>query len=232
MRDRPPPAKGAVRIPFNGRGVGSATIICGGQAFFDPSRYFSARHAPVLCIARPPEPKEVSERPNRHNHSEAQRTRDWQLGDWGKTVSTFWRLIVHPICTPRPPFQRKSKRDGCRACRFSLGGPHNSPPPGHRYADIVTTTAQDPNVGWPSMNDAISYPPRGLSRDEAARYVGVGSTLFDEMVADGRMPRPKQVNSRAVWDRVALDIAFTSLPDTGSDLQKLLERSSRAERKK
>ncbi|RWF44698.1 MAG: hypothetical protein EOS65_01520 [Mesorhizobium sp.] len=74
-------------------------------------------------------------------------------------------------------------------------------------------------------SDAISYPPRGLSRDEAARYVGVGSTLFDEMVADGRMPRPKQVNSRAVWDRVALDIAFTSLPDKSNDLQKLLERS-------
>ncbi|KAA3448064.1 hypothetical protein C7I87_24325 [Mesorhizobium sp. SARCC-RB16n] len=74
-------------------------------------------------------------------------------------------------------------------------------------------------------NDAIYYPPRGLSRDEAARYVGVGSTLFDEMVADGRMPRPKQVNSRAVWDRVALDIAFTSLPDKSNDLQKLLERS-------
>lgn len=82
------------------------------------------------------------------------------------------------------------------------------------------------------MNDAICYPPRGLSRDEAARYVGVGPTLFDEMVADGRMPRPKQVNSRAVWDRVALDIAFTSLPDKSSDLQKLLERSSLAERKK
>lgn len=78
------------------------------------------------------------------------------------------------------------------------------------------------------MNDAIAYPPRGLSRDEAARYVGVGPTLFDEMVADGRMPRPKRVNSRTIWDRVALDIAFTALPDKNSGLQELLERSSRA----
>jgi len=77
-------------------------------------------------------------------------------------------------------------------------------------------------------SDAISYPPRGLSREDAARYVGVGSTLFDEMVADGRMPRPKVINSRAIWDRVALDIAFTSLPSKGSDLQNLLERSKRA----
>ena len=76
-------------------------------------------------------------------------------------------------------------------------------------------------------SDAISYPPRGLSREEAARYIGVGSTLFDEMVADGRMPKPKRINSRAVWDRVALDIAFTSLPDKDSGLQELLERSKR-----
>jgi predicted DNA-binding transcriptional regulator AlpA len=77
-------------------------------------------------------------------------------------------------------------------------------------------------------SDAISYPPRGLSREEAARYIGVGSTLFDEMVADGRMPRPKSINSRAIWDRVALDIAFTSLPNKDGDLKYLLERSKRA----
>ncbi|MER9713308.1 hypothetical protein NKJ13_24120 [Mesorhizobium sp. M0174] len=75
--------------------------------------------------------------------------------------------------------------------------------------------------------DAISYPPRGLSREEAARYVGVGPTLFDEMVGDGRMPRPKHINSRTIWDRVALDIAFTSLPEKDSGLQELLERSKR-----
>ncbi|MER8388789.1 hypothetical protein NKG60_05070 [Mesorhizobium sp. M1428] len=79
-------------------------------------------------------------------------------------------------------------------------------------------------------SDTISYPPRGLSRIEATRYVGVGSTLFDEMVADGRMPRPKHINSRAVWDRVALDMAFTSLPDKNHGLQELLERSKREPR--
>ncbi|WP_136617955.1 MULTISPECIES: hypothetical protein [Mesorhizobium] len=76
-------------------------------------------------------------------------------------------------------------------------------------------------------NDALSYPPRGLSREEAARYIGVGPTLFDEMVADGRMPRPKLINSRTIWDRVTLDIAFSSLPDKDSGLQELLDRSKR-----
>ena len=26
------------------------------------------------------------------------------------------------------------------------------------------------------------YPPRGMSRAEAARYIGIGTTLFDQMV--------------------------------------------------
>jgi predicted DNA-binding transcriptional regulator AlpA len=59
--------------------------------------------------------------------------------------------------------------------------------------------------------------PRGLSRAEAARYIGVGVTLFDEMVADGRMPKPKRINARTVWDRHALDEAFDALPGDDDD---------------
>jgi len=51
-----------------------------------------------------------------------------------------------------------------------------------------------------------------MSRDEAARYIGIGVTLFDEMVRDGRMPGPKIINSRKVWDRLDLDAAFRELP--------------------
>jgi predicted DNA-binding transcriptional regulator AlpA len=58
-----------------------------------------------------------------------------------------------------------------------------------------------------------SLPPRGLSRAEAAGYVGVSTTLFDKMVGDGRMPKPKRINSRTVWDRHQLDRAFDALPD-------------------
>jgi predicted DNA-binding transcriptional regulator AlpA len=62
-----------------------------------------------------------------------------------------------------------------------------------------------------SERDSLSYPPRGLNREEAARYVGVGATLFDEMVDDGRMPRPKRIGKRVVWDRLKLDAAFSDL---------------------
>lgn len=55
--------------------------------------------------------------------------------------------------------------------------------------------------------------PRGMSRTEAAAYIGVSPSLFDEMVQDRRMPSPKLINSRTVWDRIALDRAFEQLPN-------------------
>jgi predicted DNA-binding transcriptional regulator AlpA len=73
--------------------------------------------------------------------------------------------------------------------------------------------------------DNYSYPPRGMDRMEACRYLGIGLTLFDEMVRDGRMPPPRMANSRAIWDRVALDVAFQSLPERQerSKLAKMLD---------
>lgn len=67
-----------------------------------------------------------------------------------------------------------------------------------------------------SRADTIAYPPRGLSREEAARYIGVGATKFDELVKDGRMPKPKRIDGRTVWDKVALDVSFNDLPDVDS----------------
>lgn len=58
-----------------------------------------------------------------------------------------------------------------------------------------------------------SLPPRGLSRVQAAAYIGVSPTLFDEMVRDKRMPKPKHINARVVWDRFELDEAFAALSD-------------------
>ena len=65
-----------------------------------------------------------------------------------------------------------------------------------------------------TRRDALppSLQPRGLSRTESAAYIGVGCNLFDQMVADGRMPPPKRINTRNVWDRHELDDAFDALP--------------------
>jgi exosome complex RNA-binding protein Rrp42 (RNase PH superfamily) len=43
-------------------------------------------------------------------------------------------------------------------------------------------------------------------------YIGVSAGKFDEMVADGRMPRPVRIDGRKVWDIRSLDLAFDELP--------------------
>lgn len=62
-----------------------------------------------------------------------------------------------------------------------------------------------------------NLPPRGLAREEAAAYVGVSPSLFDEMVKDGRMPKPKRINCRTVWDIRQIDKAFDKLPGGDED---------------
>ncbi len=61
---------------------------------------------------------------------------------------------------------------------------------------------------------AVIAPPtrRGLSRREAAGYIGVGTSKFDAMVSDGRMPKPKRIDGRKVWDIWSIDRAFGLLP--------------------
>lgn len=73
------------------------------------------------------------------------------------------------------------------------------------------------NAVAPNPKNAPLPPPtrRGLSRVEAAEYIGIGASKFIEMVADQRMPKPKKIDGRRVWDVRALDHFFDLLP--GSD---------------
>ncbi|MBO9124820.1 MULTISPECIES: helix-turn-helix transcriptional regulator [unclassified Rhizobium] len=57
--------------------------------------------------------------------------------------------------------------------------------------------------------------PRGLCRLAAAAYVGIGGTLFDQMVARGEMPVARKAGGRVLWDRYELDEAFDALPRDG-----------------
>jgi hypothetical protein len=57
--------------------------------------------------------------------------------------------------------------------------------------------------------------PRGLSRVEAAAYIGASASLFDIMVRERSMPGAKRIRRRLVWDRHQLDSAFDALPDDG-----------------
>ena len=61
--------------------------------------------------------------------------------------------------------------------------------------------------------------PRLISREAAAAYVSVSPTSFDEMVEDGRMPKPRLLGSRRkAWDVRALDMAIDNLPVEGSQV--------------
>jgi hypothetical protein len=63
---------------------------------------------------------------------------------------------------------------------------------------------------------AAPYPPpprRGLSRVEAAIYIGISPSKFDELVAAGRMPKPVRIDRRTLWDIRHLDLAFDALSD-------------------
>jgi hypothetical protein len=64
---------------------------------------------------------------------------------------------------------------------------------------------------------AVAYPPRGMRRIEAARYVGVSPTLFSEWVRAGTMPEGKREGGVVLWDRHALDDALDQLFDTSPE---------------
>jgi hypothetical protein len=97
---------------------------------------------------------------------------------------------------------------------------HNMPAGNGSQASTPTVASALPTIEKALMKGPrrvdvfpLSCPPRGLSRVEAAAYIGVSPTLFDEMVKDGRMPGPKHVNTRRIWDRLMIDAAFSALPE-------------------
>ncbi|MVT68359.1 hypothetical protein GPL21_25005 [Bradyrhizobium pachyrhizi] len=63
-------------------------------------------------------------------------------------------------------------------------------------------------------------PPRLIGREAAAAYVCLSPTIFDKLVSEGRMPKPRQLSShRKAWDVRELDVAVDSLPrdEDGND---------------
>ena len=58
--------------------------------------------------------------------------------------------------------------------------------------------------------------PRGLSRTDAALYLGVSPSTFDRLVSLRQMPQPRQASrNRVVWDRAEIDDCFDRLPKRG-----------------
>jgi predicted DNA-binding transcriptional regulator AlpA len=49
---------------------------------------------------------------------------------------------------------------------------------------------------------------RGLRRPEAATYIGISPSLFDQLVEEGSMPKPFKLRTCTLWDIRDLDLAF------------------------
>ena len=62
-----------------------------------------------------------------------------------------------------------------------------------------------------ALSEIRPVPRRGLSRDEAAMYIGISAGKFDALVADGRMPAPVKIDGRKIWDIRSIDLAFDAL---------------------
>lgn len=55
----------------------------------------------------------------------------------------------------------------------------------------------------------------GLQEAEAAAAIGIGATKFRELVEAGRMPKPRLLDHRLVYDVDELRAAFKAMPHEG-----------------
>lgn len=63
-----------------------------------------------------------------------------------------------------------------------------------------------------ALSKSRPIPRRGLSREEAAIYLGVSAGKFDEMRSTGQIEPPRLIGARKLWDIRDLDMAFDALP--------------------
>ena len=66
-----------------------------------------------------------------------------------------------------------------------------------------------------AVNPNKTHLKRGFNRSEAANYIGIGTTKFDDLVNQRRMPQPREIDKRAVWDAYELDVYLDQLPQRG-----------------
>jgi len=52
----------------------------------------------------------------------------------------------------------------------------------------------------------------GLGEAEAAAAIGISASKFRALVDDGRMPSPRRIDGRIIWDVDELRMAFKALP--------------------
>lgn len=61
----------------------------------------------------------------------------------------------------------------------------------------------------------LAYPPRLMDRSTASKYLSIGITMFDELVMEGVIPKPKKLRSKFLWDRIDLEGVANDLAEDG-----------------
>jgi excisionase family DNA binding protein len=57
--------------------------------------------------------------------------------------------------------------------------------------------------------------PFAVSREQAAALLGVSVGFFDRLVKDGRMPQPREVDARVLWDSEEVKAFWRAIPRRG-----------------
>jgi len=66
----------------------------------------------------------------------------------------------------------------------------------------------------PSKSELI---PRGLRRVDAARYLGISPSHFDNQVKAGAIPAAREMFGVTIWDRITLDALFDGVQTASND---------------
>ena len=64
---------------------------------------------------------------------------------------------------------------------------------------------------------------RGLDENEAAIYLSLSPSFFRKLVGQRRMPRPRLIGERRIWDVEELDLAFKALPREGGEAEPIFD---------
>jgi hypothetical protein len=76
-------------------------------------------------------------------------------------------------------------------------------------AGVIMTTRREILAGLPIVF--------GLSETEAAAAIGISATKFRELRKARRMPDPRKIDSRLVYDVDELRAAFKAMPHDGDE---------------
>ena len=57
--------------------------------------------------------------------------------------------------------------------------------------------------------------PFAVGREAAAALISISPSFFDKLVGDGRMPQPRDLDTRVLWDPEEVKAAWRAIPKRG-----------------